>query len=250
VSSADPGRHVELEGCCNFRDLGGYPAADGRRTRWRRLFRADGLSTLSEGDFSILGELGIRNVIDLRTSLEVESRGRFPDHEAISYHHLPLTDTLPGAEDVPAWDNAGFVARRYASYLDGEAPSVGAVLRLLADPSNLPAVFHCSVGKDRTGVLAAIVLGFLGVPDEVIVDDYALSSRAMSRILDRLRAEYPDSEEVVARFAPVILSVEPRSMAGFLGEIRARHGSWDDMARQLGLASTVDRLRQTLLQPV
>jgi protein-tyrosine phosphatase len=250
VSSADPGRHVELEGCCNFRDLGGYPAPDGRRTRWRRLFRADGLSTLSEGDFSILGELGIRNVIDLRTSLEVESRGRFPDHEAISYHHLPLTDTLPGAEDVPAWDDAGFVARRYASYLDGEAPSVGAVLRLLADPSNLPAVFHCSVGKDRTGVLAAIVLGFLGVPDDVIVDDYALSSRAMSRILDRLRAEYPDSEEVVARFAPVILSVEPRSMAGFLGEIRARHGSWDDMARQLGLASTVDRLRQTLLQPV
>jgi protein-tyrosine phosphatase len=249
VASAEPARHVELEGCCNFRDLGGYPAAQGRRTRWRTLFRADGLSTLSEADFAVLSALGIRNVVDLRTSLEVEARGRFPDHEAISYHHLPLTDTLPGAEDVPAWDDSSFVARRYASYLDGDAPSVGVVLRLLADQANLPAVFHCSVGKDRTGVLAAIVLGFLGVPDDVIVDDYALSARAMSQILERLRAEYPDSEEVVARFAPVILSVEPESMAGFLSEVRARHGSWDDMARQLGLEDTVQQLRHTLLEP-
>jgi protein-tyrosine phosphatase len=249
VSSADPTRHVELEGCCNFRDLGGYPAVDGRRTRWRTLFRADGLSTLSEEDFVVLGELGIRNVIDLRTSLEVESRGRFPDHEAISYHHLPLTDTIPGAEDLSAWEDASFVARRYASYLDGDASGVGVTLRLLADPANLPAVFHCSVGKDRTGVLAAIVLGFLGVPDDVVVEDYALSSRAMVRILDRLRADYPDSEQVVARFAPVILSVAPQSMAGFLEEVRIRHGSWDDMAAQLGIEETVERLRATLLEP-
>ena len=216
MTGTAPDRHVELEGCCNFRDLGGYPAAGGRRTRWRLLFRADGLSTLSDADLTVVAELRIRNVIDLRTSLEVEARGRFPDHDAIRYHHLPLTDTLPGAEDVPAWDDAGFVARRYASYLDGEAPSVGAVLRLLAEPSNLPAVFHCSVGKDRTGVLAALVLGFLGVPDEVIVEDYTLSARAMMQILERLRAEYPDSQEVVARFAPVILSVSPEAIAGFL----------------------------------
>lgn len=249
MSNLDPGRHVELDGCCNFRDLGGYPAADGRRTRWRVLFRADGLSTLSEADFTVLGDLGIRNVVDLRTSLEVESRGRFPDHEAISYHHLPLTDTLPGAEDVPAWDDAGFVARRYASYLDGHAPSVTAALGLLAEPSNLPAVFHCSVGKDRTGVLSAIVLGFLGVPDEVIIDDYALSSRAMTLIVERLRAEYPDNEEVVDRFAPVIMSVAPESMAGFLGEVRARHGSWDALAERLGAGPLVARLRRVLLEP-
>lgn len=249
MTSIDPQRHVELDGCCNFRDLGGYPAADGRRTRWRLLFRADGLSTLSEDDFTVLTDLGIRTVVDLRTSLEVESRGRFPDHETISYHHLPLTDTLPGSEQVPAWDDAGFVARRYASYLDGHAPSVTTALEVLAEPANLPAVFHCSVGKDRTGVLAAIVLGFLGVPDGAIIDDYALSSKAMTRIVERLRAEYPDNEEVVDRFAPVIMSVAPESMAGFLREVRSRHGSWEDLAVRLGAGATVERLRLTLLEP-
>lgn len=243
-------RHVELESCCNFRDLGGYPAADGRRTRWRRLFRADGLTSLSDGDRAMLRSLGVRNVIDLRTALEVESRGRFPeDVEGIAYHHLPLTDTLPGAEDVPDWGQPSFVARRYASYLDGGAASMRAALDLLSDPGNLPAVFHCSVGKDRTGVLSAVVLGLLGVPDEVIVEDYVLSSLAMGRILERLQDEYQEAAEVVARFAPVILSVEPASMEGFLEAIHARFGSFDGMAEALGRTTTVDNLRQNLLEP-
>jgi len=250
MAVAQPPRHVEFETCCNFRDLGGYPAADGRRTRWRRLFRADGLTRLSEADRAVLRSLGVRNVIDLRTELEVESRGRFPeDVEGVAYHHLPLTDTLPGAEDVPDWGQPSFVARRYASYLDGGAPSLQAALELLGDPGNLPAVFHCSVGKDRTGVLAAVVLGLLGVPDEVIVEDYALSSLAMSRILERLQEEYREAEETVARFAPVILSVEPASMEGFLEAVHGRFGSFDAVAESLGRADAVERLRTNLLEP-
>lgn len=250
MAVSEGARHVELETCSNFRDLGGYPAADGRRTRWRRLFRADGLTGLSDGDRAMLHSLGVRNVIDLRTALEVESRGRFPeDVEGIAYHHLPLTDTLPGTEDVPDWGQPSFVARRYASYLDGGADSLLAVLDLLSQAGNLPAVFHCSVGKDRTGVLSAVVLGLLGVPDEVIVEDYVLSSLAMARILERLQDEYQDAAEVVARFAPVILSVEPASMEGFLEAVQERFGSFDRMADALGCATTVDRLRQNLLEP-
>ena len=250
MAVAQPHRHVEFETCCNFRDLGGYPAADGRRTRWRRLFRADGLTRLSEGDRGVLRSLGVRNVIDLRTELEVESRGRFPeDVEGVAYHHLPLTDTLPGAEDVPDWGQPSFVARRYASYLDGGARSLQAALDLLGDPDNLPAVFHCSVGKDRTGVLAAVVLGLLGVPDEVIVEDYVLSSLAMSRILERLQEDYREAAETVARFAPVILSVEPASMEGFLEAVHGRFGSFDDMAEALDRTAVVERLRTNLLEP-
>jgi protein-tyrosine phosphatase len=248
VSRTQPTRHVELETCCNFRDLGGYLTSDGRRTRWRVLFRADGLSQLSDADLEVLADLGVRNVIDLRTALEVETRGRFPSGGAARYHHLPLTETLPGAEDVPQWEDTGFVARRYVSMLDKGAPSVATALELLADPVNLPAVFHCTVGKDRTGVLAALVLGFLGVADQVIVEDYVLSAAAMVQVLDRLRAEYADSADEVERFAPVVLSVEPASMAGFLAEVRARHGSFDTMAEALGLQSTVQRLRDTLLE--
>lgn len=250
MSTAEPSRHVELETCCNFRDLGGYPAAGGHRTRWRTLFRADGLTRLSEGDLSMLRDLGVRMVIDLRTDLEVESRGRFPgDLEGISYHHLPLTDTLPGAEDVPDWSNTAYVARRYASYLQGGSSSLQRALELLSDPANLPAVFHCSVGKDRTGVLAAVVLGLLGVPDDVIVEDYALSAAAMARILDQFMAEYPDSTDEVARFAPVILSVEPSTMEGFLDVVRQRYGSFEDMTVSMELSLAVARLRESLLEP-
>jgi protein-tyrosine phosphatase len=243
-------RHVELETCCNFRDLGGYPTADGRRTRWRTLFRADGLTALSPADRAVLDELGVRTVIDLRTALEVDARGRFPaDVDGVTYHHLPLTDTLPGAEAVPDWDDTDFVSRRYASYIDAGAAAVAAALSVLAEPASLPAVFHCSVGKDRTGVLAAVLLGLLGVPDEVIVDDYVLSRAAMVRVLERLQAEFADAAEEVARNAPVILSVEPGSMAGFLRELRSRFGSFDAMAGQLGWTATVAALRDLLLEP-
>jgi len=243
-------RHVELETCCNFRDLGGYPTADGRRTRWRTLFRADGLTQLSPADLAVLGELGVRTVIDLRTALEVDARGRFPAGVAgVAYHHLPLTDTLPGAEAVPDWDDAEFVSRRYASYIDAGAPAVAGALSILADPANLPAVFHCSVGKDRTGVLSAVVLGLLGVPEDVIVEDYVLSKAAMVHVLARLQAEYADAAEAVAQYAPVILSVEPASMSGFLRELRARFGSFDAMADQLGWTAMVTALRDRLLEP-
>jgi len=250
VTLAEPTRHLPLETCSNFRDLGGYPTADGRRTRWRRLFRADGLTRLSSADRTVLRTLGVRIVIDLRTDLEVESRGRFPgDFEGIAYHHLPLTDTLPGAETAPEWGDAAFVAQRYASYVEAGTASLATALDLLSEPANLPAVFHCSVGKDRTGVLAAVVLGLLGVSDDVIVDDYALSKKAMVRILEQFRAEYPDSADVIARFAPVILSVEPEAMAGFLVAVRRRFGSFDAMADDLGRRQAVERLRDNLLEP-
>jgi protein-tyrosine phosphatase len=249
VAVHEPTRHLQFESCRNFRDLGGYPGTGGRRTRWRRLFRADGLAQLSAADRAVLASLGVRIVIDLRTDLEVESRGRLPDVEGVTYHHLPLTDTLPGAENAPEWDDAGFVAQRYASFVEGGTASLGTAIDLLSEPGNLPAVFHCSVGKDRTGVLAAVVLGLLGVPDDVIVDDYALSKDAMARILERLEAEYPDAADVVARFAPVILSVQPEAMAGFLAEIRRRFGSFDAMADELGRRRAVERLRDNLLEP-
>jgi hypothetical protein len=81
-------------------------------------------------------------------------------------------------------------------------------------------VFHCSVGKDRTGVLSALVLGFLGVPDDVIVEDYALSYEAMLLILAHLKERYPEASEIVERYRPVILSAEPASMAGFVAGVR------------------------------
>jgi protein-tyrosine phosphatase len=253
---AGTGRHIDLTGCYNFRDLGGYPAAGGSRTRWRRLFRADGLDHLVDADRALVAELGIRAVIDLRTDVEATGADATPggarlaaELDGTSYHHLPLTDVLPGSEDAPRWDDHRFVSDRYAGMLRDGTSSVVAALDLLAAPGGLPAVFHCSVGKDRTGVLAAVVLGMLGVPDDVIVQDYALSRSAMVRLLRSLRERYPDAGETVDRYEPVILSAEPASMAGFIAEIRAAHGSFEGLASDLGAHESVSVLRNELLEP-
>jgi protein-tyrosine phosphatase len=251
VADDEPSRRLVFDGCFNFRDLGGYRTDDGRRTRWRRLFRADGLARLTENDMAVLASLGIVTVIDLRTVLEAETQGRFPEGvDGVSYHHLPLTDSVPGEEETPDWERTAFVSDRYLAMLSEGTDTISSAVRLLADPTRHPAVFHCSVGKDRTGVLSALVLGFLGVPDEIIVEDYALSRQAMLQLLDHLLARYPDASETVERYRPVILSAEPESMAGFVAGVRQAHGSFDALADSLGLTAEVANLRAEFLETV
>jgi protein-tyrosine phosphatase len=246
---ADPLRHVELSGCFNFRDLGGYPTVGGKRVRWRRLFRADGLARLDASDCSKLAELGLATVIDLRTAGEVDERGRFPEgYLEFEYHHLPLAEALPGEDDLARYGEPSFVGSRYRRlFTDGER-SVRAALEVLAGPDALPAVFHCSAGKDRTGVLAAVVLGLLGVPDELIVEDYALSGEAMRRLFDWLRTEYAENTEELERYAPAVVSAYPESMAAFLESLHEERGSFDDLAESLAVSKAVESLRGALLE--
>ncbi len=247
---AQPPRRLTFAGCVNFRDLGGYPGVGGRTIRWRRLFRADGLTRLDEDDCAQLADLGLSTVIDLRTQGEVEQRGQFP-HEIfeVEYHHLPLTDVLPPTEDLSRYDEPAFVTSRYEQLFSEGSASLAKAVHVLAEPDALPAVFHCSAGKDRTGILAALVLGFLGVPRQLIVEDYALSAEAMISLLERLKVEYADSVEEVERYAPAVISVSPETMTRFLASLEDQHGSFDDLARSLGVSDAVTRLRASLLEP-
>lgn len=244
-----PGRALPLEGCVNFRDLGGYATRDGRTLQWRHLFRADGLNRLTEGDRELFVDLGVATVIDLRTVDEATTRGRFPvDLVPVRYLGLPLTDVLPGSEDMPSWRESSYVASRYVAMVTDGAPVLTRAIGALAEAGSLPAVFHCSAGKDRTGVLAALILAFLGVPDETIIDDYMLSAAAMDRLLERLTAEYPDSVEEVLRYAPSILHVMPETMVEFLATVRSEFGGYDALERSLGVGPAMDRLRVSLLE--
>lgn len=235
----------------NFRDLGGYRVADGRRVRWRRLFRADGLSRLSEDDRSLLSDLGLATVIDLRTRDEVEQRGSFPvEALPVAYYSLPLTDVLPSPEELPSWSEASFVAARYADMLSGGTAVLRRSIEILADPGALPAVFHCSAGKDRTGILSALILAFLGVPDQVIAEDYALSGPAMNELLARLKAEHADVADIVEQFAPAVIHAAPETMEKFLSEVRAEHGSYAALEARLGVSEPMEQLRQDLLEAV
>jgi protein-tyrosine phosphatase len=244
----EPSRTLEFDGCVNFRDLGGYRTGDDRQIGWRRLFRADGLHRLSGADHRKLIDLGVATVIDLRTVDEAKQRGRFPvDLVPVRYVDLPLLDVLPATEELPSWREASYVASRYRQMVSEGAPTLATAFEVLGSAGSLPAVFHCSAGKDRTGVLSALILAFLGVPDETIVEDYALSAAAMVDLLEHLKAEYPDSVEAVEHHAPAILQVMPETMEEFLASTRNEYGDYDALAQSLGVTDAVGRLRQAVL---
>jgi protein-tyrosine phosphatase len=240
-------RLIALEGAVNFRDLGGYATEDGLRTRWRVLFRADGLSELTETDLEVMRELGIRTVVDLRSGQEVEQSRFNVEAHPVTFHHYPFIKALPNAEDFER--APGFLGTQYTEMLDEATPQIIGALSALAAPDARPAVFHCTAGKDRTGLLSALVLSLLGVPEETVIADYALSGAAMSRLRAKLIEKYPDGKSVIAD-SDVLFSADPANMAALFAHLRARYGTVARYAAQVGVPDdVVARLRGALLEP-
>jgi protein-tyrosine phosphatase len=239
-------RVITLEGAVNFRDLGGYATADSRRTRWRVLFRADGLGELSPADFAVMRDLGIRTVVDLRSGYEVgQSRFDVEAHPA-DFHHFPFIDQLP---DVESWDRQpGLLGAQYKEMLDDAAPQIIGALEVLAAPEAQPAVFHCTAGKDRTGVLSAVVLSLLGVDEPTVVADYALSGAAMQRLRAKLLVNYPEGRETIENIDEVF-SADPAQMELLLDHVRDQYGSVSAYVERLGGGpGLVEGLRRALLE--
>nr|MBU6202532.1 tyrosine-protein phosphatase [Acidobacteriota bacterium] len=234
----DDRRVVPLFAVHNFRDLGGYPTVDGRRTRWRTLFRADGLYRLTPTDASTVVGLGVRTVIDLRTHNEVRDRGTFPvaDHD-VAYHHLPIIDATWGETQTPEFDDAvEFLVWAYREMLQEASPRFGDAINLLSRESVLPAVFHCAAGKDRTGILAALVLGALGVDVSIIAADYGLTEDAMQRLQVWAREHQPELAELYAKMPARFAAADPRAMAVILNDIHSSHGSVRNFVREIGVS--------------
>lgn len=243
----DLDRNITLEGAFNFRDLGGYPAADGRTIAWRRLFRSDGLSRLTALDLAALVDLGIDTVIDLRTAGERE-RDSMPEGPFTpAVHHLPMMDVLPTEEELVAWVDEDFLIGRYSQMLDDGSAAIADAVRVLSTPGAVPAVFHCAAGKDRTGILAAVVLGLLGVDDDVIAADYALSQSAMVDFFGFLKRQYPDKSEELLRREAQIESITPRVMRGLIDHVERSYDGFLGFADHLGVGDRVPALRDAVL---
>ncbi len=232
-----PARLLPLTGAFNFRDLGGYPGLEGRTTRWGLLFRSDTLHELTGSDIEVLRSLGLATVIDLRTTREVTRTGRgLLEPESVHYRHLSVIVEEDG-EALAAPALAGEdLAERYRWYLEVGRGALVESLELLGDPRRTPLVFHCAAGKDRTGVLAALVLDILGVDRSVIVADYEITADRMELILGRYRSD-PKFAARMAELPPSRFGVEAVTMERFLDRLYADFGGAREWALEAGVTS-------------
>ena len=256
------GRGVSVDGIYNMRDLGGLPRHDGGSVPRGRIYRADNLANLTPTGVAALLQLGVRTVIDLRQD---ETVRKWPSplcrHPRVAYHQVDLIgDRYSSASDLLdiAWRDAD-VDTRYAAlplfahlrdychWLDERQPQLRTVLCLLAHSRALPAVFHCEAGKDRTGVVSALLLMLAGVPDLAIAADYTHTAHTNFRRLELLRKSgdpplrMRDATEYAARFCPAEL------MPILLFWLRSRYRDIADYLHHIGLTGAeVGALRQAL----
>ena len=189
-------RRIPLEGCVNFRDLGGYPTFDGRTVKWRRLFRSDSPNSLTESDVqTITGDLGILSVVDLRSSSGVADDGRgLLALSGIGYHQFPLLERRGFLPPTSGAEVDQRLTDMYQWILFNAGGLIAQAFTTLAQQLNQPALFHCSAGKDRTGVLGATILEVLGVGREDIVNDFLMTNEVIDGILARLH-KMPAAED-------------------------------------------------------
>ncbi len=238
-------RLVSFEGCANFRDLGGYATRSGRRLARGRVYRSDGLDAMTPADAArALDDLGLQNLVDLRSYGELERYGYGPLQGRIRHHHLPLFDELrPRGEEV-SWPPE--LAHWYLRALERVGDRIVRVLEHLADPGVQPAVIFCSAGKDRTGLVSATLLAILGVDEDTIVEDYALSAGARVR-RDRPRLR-PGFDELVGELPASYREAAPGTMRSLLDEVGRTYGSLEDYARAQGAGDDLfEALRASLI---
>lgn len=185
TTTSSESRLLRLAGADNARDLGGLPTASGALTRRGRLFRAALMPELLPQDVDLLvTRVGLRTVVDLRSAAEAKAVPLAWHEHDIRWVHCPVYIGRARPVGAPHLDYAA----GYREYLTIDPEPVLRAVRTLIDSEAQPALFHCAAGKDRTGVVAALLLDVLGVPAQTIAEDYALTLDALPAILRRLSA--------------------------------------------------------------
>jgi protein-tyrosine phosphatase len=224
-------RHINFESVPNFRDLGGYRTRDGRAVAWRRLFRSAALHVMSRSDIVRLKEdIRPRAVIDLRTPRDPIKQQEISllQEMGAQYHNVPFRPDSPGylKQETELFRDATDLGALYLYRIS--QPEFGKrlvdSLELIADRNNHPLIFHCSVGKDRTGVLAAVLLTASGVTDEDVIHDYTLSAPFTPAIRDRMRND-PGVPPEVKALPDFQWDASAESMANLLSLLRREYGS-------------------------
>jgi protein-tyrosine phosphatase len=240
-------RLINIDGCYNLRDVGGYTTSDGRCTRWRTLLRSDSLHRLTPDGWCGLREHGLRTIIDLRRPGEVARASyRIEDQTGARYQHIPIfNDEAYHIVDAPARD----LDELYRLLLDNCAAQFAAVLRSVSVEGAAPALIHCAVGKDRTGLAIALALSVAGVPHTTIATDYALSYELLAPLYDDWRADVRERGGDLQRLERMI-DTRSETMIRALEHVATRYGGAEGYLKQAG-ATVVElrRLREMLVEP-
>src|SRR6266403_5327565 len=238
-----PARHFNLAGANNFRDLGGYRTSDGRIVRWRQIFRSNHLGHLAEADIEVLRPLGLKSAFDFRGT--EERVAAICGLAEIAVHSLPIEPTVVAAlrarlaDGVPlsSADAVEVMRESYRNYVRQNTPSFRALFALLLE-DRAPLVIHCTAGKDRTGFACALILHSLGVPDDLIAEDYLLTNRFYRR-------DPSASSDLPEEVRQVLASVEASFLAAAFDAIRTDYGHLENY---LGGAWVLDPRKRATLQ--
>ncbi|MBX2840429.1 MAG: tyrosine-protein phosphatase [Flammeovirgaceae bacterium] len=229
-----PKRLVKLEGTDNFRDLGGYSTEDGKIVKWGKIFRANRMNTLTDNDFREIENIGLKTVFDFRRTDEVQKApNRLPAYMDIAFHNHPIISGAYGFQAIRRMIDSGGdemvdgvalmkAANKY--YANRAHPQYTALFQLLLS-SEVPLVFHCSAGKDRTGFGAAIILIALGVSKETVIADYLLTNYYRKKHNEKILTEV--AENIDPELIRPILEVREEYLEVAFGELIKTFGSFE-----------------------
>lgn len=243
--TSEPQRHLPIEGTHNFRDAGGYATRDGGEVRWRTLFRSDSLHALTHAGSQAVRELGVQTSVDLRSPEETKRRpNAFANGDEVAYRELGLT--IRGSD--PGAPQANDLPELYRMFLDTRHNLMGTIMGALASQTIFPIVLNCTLGKDRTGLVIALLHELAGVHRDDIVADYALSgphtASLIPEIHERSVANGRDPEQIAR-----LLECDPNTMTATLAHLDRAHGGIERYLGAIGLKpSQVASLRGALVE--
>ena len=221
--------HIPLENASNLRDLGGWPTADGRTVRAGVVFRAPALVRLSAADVAAIGALGIRTVCDFRGTREAENspvvlagarREGLPIEPTVGASLRDILRTGQATGHVTPEEMLALLREAYQAYALQSFPRYRALFALLRSEADVPLLFHCSAGKDRTGFGAALLLTALGVAWEHVVADYLATNQLWRR-------EVAEFLELPAGVKEALLSAHEHLLVAAFDAVREGYGSVD-----------------------
>jgi len=254
--------YLAFEKIANFRDMGGHTTHDGRRLAPGRLLRAGHLAHATDADVALLEPFGLRRVFDFRTAKDIEHEGEDRLTSRAENVLLPMPDPAKGADIRELMENAGpedmdrifgdgkaerMMIESAAGLVRERREPYSLFLKGLAQPDHVPALFHCSAGKDRAGWAGSVVLLALGVPRDEVIEQYLLSNRAGEQIIERSRQN--GNEWWHDALAPLIGVRESYIQSSF-DAVESDWGDFDTYLSQgLGVTDAErDAIRENLLE--